>query len=139
MLFFFTDSHRREGGLIFICYHQNCLFTNTEMLRRKRDAKCMHQSQSNRLVFSRFLDFRGNLRNGKEKPTRKTCFSYKMNAWLYASAWQNFARRHFFDAKEVSIVVLWQRISFFLKKKNMLFCSLGIYISLHFLPILLKN
>ena len=28
-----------------------------------------------RLVFSRFLDLRGNLGNVKEKPTRKTCFS----------------------------------------------------------------
>ena len=28
-----------------------------------------------RLVFSRFFDFRGNLRIVKEKPTRKTCFS----------------------------------------------------------------
>ena len=27
-----------------------------------------------RLVFSRFLDLRGNLRIVKEKPTRKTCF-----------------------------------------------------------------
>ena len=28
-----------------------------------------------RLVFSRFLDLRGNLGNVKEKPTSKTCFS----------------------------------------------------------------
>ena len=28
-----------------------------------------------RLVFSWFLDFRGNLRNFKEESTRKTCFS----------------------------------------------------------------
>ena len=32
-----------------------------------------------RLVFSRFLDFRGNLVNVKEKRTRKTCFSRKKN------------------------------------------------------------
>ena len=28
-----------------------------------------------RLVFSQFLDLRGNFGNVKEKPTRKTCFS----------------------------------------------------------------
>ena len=32
-----------------------------------------------RLVFSQFFDIRGNLRNVKEKPTRKTCFSYLWN------------------------------------------------------------
>ena len=30
------------------------------------------------LVFSRFFDFRGNLGNVKEKPTRKTCFCREM-------------------------------------------------------------
>ena len=33
-----------------------------------------------RLVFSRFLDLRGNLEIVKEKPTRKTCFSREKKA-----------------------------------------------------------
>ena len=33
---------------------------------------------NHRLVFSRFFDFRGNLGNVKEKPTRKTCFCREM-------------------------------------------------------------
>ena len=39
-----------------------------------------HKLNSNlaRLVFSRFFSIHGNLRNVKEKPTRKTCFSREM-------------------------------------------------------------
>lgn len=32
-----------------------------------------------RLIFSRFLDFRGNLENVKEKQTRKTCVSREID------------------------------------------------------------
>ena len=39
-----------------------------------------HKLNSNlaRLVFSQFFSIHGNLRNLKEKPTRKTCFSREM-------------------------------------------------------------
>ena len=60
-----------------------------------------------RLVFSRFFDIRGNLGNVKEKPT-KLVFPVKWSAWLYASTLQNFARRHFFNVNEVSIVISWE-------------------------------
>ena len=56
-----------------------------------------------RLVFSRFLDLRGSLGNIKEKLARKTCFSREKKR-LAPSTLQNFARRHFFDVNEVSIV-----------------------------------
>ena len=63
-----------------------------------------------RLVFGRPLDLRGNLGNVKEKPTRKTCFfSVKRSAWLHASIMQSFARRHFSDVNEASIVFLWEK------------------------------
>ena len=40
----------------------------------KCDRNCCNK-ENLRLVFSRFLNLRGNLGIVKEKPTRKTCFS----------------------------------------------------------------
>ena len=48
----------------------------------------------NRLVFSRFLNLRGNLGIVKEKPTRKTSFSR-----------ENFAWRCFFEDNGISIII----------------------------------
>ena len=36
-------------------------------------------------------------------------FPVKWSAWLYASALQNFTRRHFFYLNGVSIVITWER------------------------------
>ena len=39
---------------------------------------CKITKEDFRLVFSHFFDIRKNLRNVKEKLTRKTCFSHEM-------------------------------------------------------------
>ena len=53
---------------------------------------------------------RGNLGNVKEKPTRKICYSREKKrlapSLAPGSTLQNFARRHFFDINEVTIVFL---------------------------------
>ena len=52
---------------------------------------------------------RGNIGNVKEKPTRKTCFSReKKRLTLHASTLQNFAKRHFFNVNEISLVFSWE-------------------------------
>ena len=57
------------------------------------------------LVFSGFLDFRGNL---KKNRLEKLVSPLKRSAWLHASTLQNFARRHVSDVNEVSIVFSWK-------------------------------
>ena len=57
-----------------------------------------------RLVFSRFLDLRGNLGNVKENRLEKLVSPVKRSAWFQAFTLQNFAGQHFFDVNEVSIV-----------------------------------
>ena len=55
-----------------------------------------------------FFILNENLGPVKEKPTRKTCFPVKRSTWLHTSTLQNFARRHFFDVSEVSVVLSWK-------------------------------
>ena len=45
----------------------------------------------------------------KKNRLEKLVFPVKWSAWLYASTLQNFARQHFFNVNEVSIVILWER------------------------------
>ena len=58
-------------------------------------------SRQFRLVFSQYLDLHRNLRNVKEKPNRKTCFSHKK---ILTSTRQNFTRQQFFKVNRISIV-----------------------------------
>ena len=62
-----------------------------------------------RLVFSRFFDIRRNLENVKKKQLGKLVSPVKRSTWLYASTFQNFARRHFFGVDGVSIVIARER------------------------------
>ena len=62
-----------------------------------------------RLVLIGFFDFRGNLGDVKEKPTRKLVFPVKWSTCLGASILQNFAGWHLFDFNEVSTVFLWEK------------------------------
>ena len=57
-----------------------------------------------RLVFSRFLDLRGNLGIVKEKPTRRTCFSREKKRQLHSSTKQNCAWRRFFEVNGIPII-----------------------------------
>ena len=57
----------------------------------------------NRLAFSRFLDL-----YEKKNRLEKLVSLVKRTAWLHASTLQNFARRHFSDVNEVSIVFSWE-------------------------------
>ena len=61
-----------------------------------------------RLVFSWFFDIHGNPRNLKEKLTTKTFFSHEIKRLSYASIMENFAKQHFLDVIEVSIVISWE-------------------------------
>ena len=55
------------------------------------------------LVFSRFLDLRGNLGIVKEKPTRKTCFSREKKR-LAPRTKQNFTWQRFFEVNGISLM-----------------------------------
>ena len=55
-----------------------------------------------RSAFSGTFEIRENLENIKEKQARKNCVSREMKR--LASTLQSFARRHYFDVNEVSIV-----------------------------------
>ena len=57
-----------------------------------------------RLVFSRFLDLRGNLGIVKEKPTRKNCFSREKKRAASRIYQANFAWRRFFEVNGTSII-----------------------------------
>ena len=61
-----------------------------------------------RLVCSRFLDLRGSLGNVKKNRLEKLVSPVKRSTLLHVSTLQNFARRHFFDVNEVSIVFSWE-------------------------------
>ena len=66
--------------------------------------KYIYTSQS-RIVFSRFLDLRGNIKIVKENRLRKLVSTTKR---LRASAMQKFAWRRFFEVNGISIVFSWE-------------------------------
>ena len=73
---------------------------------QKQSIEHMAMSQiKGRLVFSRFFDIRGNLRNVNEIRLEKLVSPVKKSALLHASIRQNFAWWHFFDVNGVSIVI----------------------------------
>ena len=57
-----------------------------------------------RLVFSRFLDLRGNLGVVKEKPTRKTCFSREEERLARRIYLAKYVWRRFFEVNLISII-----------------------------------
>ena len=57
-----------------------------------------------RLVFSRFLDLRGNLGIVKEKPTRNTCFSREKKHLAPRIYQENFTWWHFLEVNGISII-----------------------------------
>ena len=95
-------SQNVDGKMIFTDYWK-VLVLNFSVMRNMVFSEPSSWWKS-RLVFSRFFDICGNLWNVKEKPTRKLP-AVKWSAWLYATTFQNFARRHFFDVNGVSIAI----------------------------------